>query len=296
MGEIKGVWKKLAMARMKVQETNLVMTGTNTYDNYRYFELADFMPAINKVNFEIGLVSLFNLTNDNETAVLEIIDVEDGSSVTFKTKSAECIMVRKGARMNPIQELGATYTYMRRYMYMGAYEIAESDIVDSIENEPLNNPRKQNGNGKKEEPKLATQNQLSKIFSVANEMNIVKTDLECSIFKDYNIKSMSELTKTQASDIITNIKKICQNIIERKEEALKAISALEMNEELINIMERENIKALPKISLTKCKKVYKELKDLKENKENKEEKPEIKAEETKKQEENKQNTGKGELK
>ncbi|BBA50954.1 hypothetical protein FV113G1_13030 [Fusobacterium varium] len=296
MGEIKGVWKKLAMARMKVQETNLVMTGTNTYDNYRYFELADFMPAINKVNFEIGLVSLFNLTNDNETAVLEIIDVEDGSSVTFKTKSAECIMVRKGARMNPIQELGATYTYMRRYMYMGAYEIAESDIVDSIENEPLNNPRKQNGNGKKEEPKLATQNQLSKIFSVANEMNIVKTDLECSIFKDYNIKSMSELTTTQASDIITNIKKICQNIIERKEEALKAISALEMNEELINIMERENIKALPKISLTKCKKVYKELKDLKENKENKEEKPEIKAEETKKQEENKQNTGKGELK
>lgn len=290
MGEIKGVWKKLAIARMKVQETNLVMTGTNTYDNYKYFELADFMPAINKVNSEIGLVSLFNLTNDNKTAVLEIIDVEDGSSVIFETKSAECIMTRKGVRMNPIQELGATYTYMRRYMYMGAYEIAESDIVDSIENEPFNNHRKQNGNGKKEEPKPATQNQLTKIFTAAGESRIGKADLECVIFKDYNVKSMSELTTTQASEIITNIKKICQNIIERKEEALKAISALEMNEELINIMERENIKALPEISLTRCKKVYKELKDLKENKEKKEEKSEIKTEE------NKQNTEKGEEK
>ena len=101
---------------------------------------------------------------------------------------------------------------------------------------------------------------------------------------------MPELTTTQASEIITNIKKICQSILERKEEALKAISALEMNEELINIMERENIKALPEISLTRCKKVYKELKDLKENKEKKEEKSEIKTEE------NKQNTEKGEEK
>lgn len=291
MGEIKGVWKKLAQARMKLQESSLIMTGENKYSNYKYFELADFMPQINKANFEVGLVSLFNLKNDNQLAVLEIIDVEDGSSIIFETKSSECILKTKEGRMNPIQELGATHTYMRRYMYMGAYEISENDIVNGIDGVPIDNNDKKVPNKKNDTPKPATQNQLSKIFSVANEMKVVKSDLEGSIFKDYNIKSMSELTTTQASEIITNIKRICQSVIERKEEALKAISALEMDEELINIMERENIKALPEISLTRCKKVYKELKDLK-----KEEKPEIKAEETKKQEENKQNTEKGELK
>ena len=76
MGEIKGVWKKLAQARMKLQESSLIMTGENKYSNYKYFELADFMPQLNKVNFEVGLVSLFNLKNDNQLAVLEIIDVE----------------------------------------------------------------------------------------------------------------------------------------------------------------------------------------------------------------------------
>lgn len=286
MGEIKGVWKKLAQARMKLQESSLIMTGENKYSNYKYFELADFMPQINKANFEVGLVSLFNLKNDNQLAVLEIIDVEDGSSIIFETKSSECILKTKEGRMNPIQELGATHTYMRRYMYMGAYEISENDIVNGIDGVPIDNNDKKVPNKKNNTPKPATQNQLTKIFAAAGESRIGKADLECVIFKDYNVKSMSELTTTQASEIITNIKKICQSILERKEEALKAISALEMNEELINIMERENIKALPEISLTRCKKVYKELKDLKENKEKKEEKSE----------ENKQNTEKGEEK
>ncbi len=281
MGEIKGVWKKLAQARMKLQESKLVMTGENKYSNYKYFELADFMPQINKANFEVGLVSLFNLKNDNQSAVLEIIDVEDGSSIIFETKSSECILKTKEGRMNPIQELGATHTYMRRYMYMGAYEISENDIVNGIDGVPINNNDKKAPNKKDDTPKLVTQNQLSKIFATANDMNVVKSDLECSIYKEYNVKSMNELTTAQASEIITNIKKICQTILDRKDEALKAISDLEMDEDLMTIMEKENIKKLPEISLTKCKKIYKELKTIKEQQEkekDKENKPEEKAE------------------
>lgn len=273
MGEIKGVWKKLAQARMKLQESSLIMTGENKYSNYKYFELADFMPQLNKVNFEVGLVSLFNLKNDNQLAVLEIIDVEDGSSIVFETKSSECILKTKEGRMNPIQELGATHTYMRRYMYMGAYEISENDIVNGIDGVPINNNDKKAPNKKDDTPKLATQSQLGKIFATAGELKIGKTDLECVIFKDYAVKDMKELTTVQASKIIENIKSIAEGIEKRKEECIKAIDNLEMNEELITIMERDNIKNLLDSTFTVCKKVYKELKTIKEQKD-KENKPE----------------------
>ncbi|WP_373077220.1 ERF family protein [Fusobacterium varium] len=264
MGEIKGVWKKLAQARMKLQESSLIMTGENKYSNYKYFELADFMPQINKANFEVGLVSLFNLKNDNQLAVLEIIDVEDGSSIVFETKSSECILKTKEGRMNPIQELGATHTYMRRYMYMGAYEISENDIVNGIDGVPIDNNDKKVPNKKNDTPKPATQNQLTKIFATAGELKIGKTDLECVIFKDYAVKDMKELTTVQASKIIENIKSMAEGIEKRKEECIKAITALEMDEELITIMERDNIKNLPDSTFTVCKKVYKELKAIKE--------------------------------
>lgn len=275
MGEIKGVWKKLAQARMKLQESSLIMTGENKYSNYKYFELADFMPQLNKVNFEVGLVSLFNLKNDNQLAVLEIIDVDDGSSIVFETKSSECILKTKDGRMNPIQELGATHTYMRRYMYMGAYEISENDIVNGIDGVPINNNDKKAPNKKDDTPKLATQSQLGKIFATAGELKIGKSDLECVIFKDYAVKDMKELTTVQASKIIENIKTIAAGIEKRKEECIKAITALEMDEELMTIMERDNIKNLPDSTFTVCKKVYKELAELKKNKEeNTEAKPE----------------------
>jgi len=295
MGEVKGIWKKLVNARMAVQESDIKMSGNNTYSNYKYFELADIMPAINKANAENGVISLFNLVEEatGQIAVLELIDIEDGTSITFKSKTSECIMKTKEGRVNPIQELGATHTYMRRYMYLGAYEIAEADSVNSLPPSdsgiPPKNLEKPNNN-----IKLATQNQLSKIFTSANGMNIVKSDLESSIYKEYNVKSMNELTSTQASEIITNIKKTCQTISDRKDDALKAISSLEMDEDLMTIMERENIKALPEISLTKCKKIYKELKELKEKVENNPEKTEKETTEAK--EIDTKNNGKGELK
>ena len=44
----------------------------------------------------------------------------------------------KGA--NELQNLGASCTYLRRYLYMIAYEICESDIIDS--SNPIDNEYK----------------------------------------------------------------------------------------------------------------------------------------------------------
>ena len=86
---------------------------------------------------------------------------------------------------------------------------------------------------------------------------------------------MKDLTIAQANKIIENIKTIAEGIEKRKEECIKAITALEIDEELMTIMERDNIKNLPDSTFTVCKKVYKELKVIKEQQEKeKQNKPE----------------------
>jgi hypothetical protein len=45
------------------------------------------------------------------------------------------------SKVDDIQRLGSTITYMRRYLYMTAYNIQENDVVDSLDqNAPRRGP------------------------------------------------------------------------------------------------------------------------------------------------------------
>lgn len=268
------IYKKLTEARVKLQETKLTKSGFNKFANFKYYELADFLPSLNKINLELGICTKFELDTEGKKAILNIFDFDKpGEKITFNIPYVPSEV--KGA--SEIQNLGGTITYLRRYLFLVAFEITDGDVIDA---QDPNKPKVPEEN-KPQKDKPATQSQLSKIFATAGELKIGKTDLECVIFKDYNVKSMKELTITQANNIIENIKTISEGIEKRKEECIKAITALEIDEELITIMERDNIKNLPEATFTVCKKVYRELKTIKEQQEkekDKENKPEEKAE------------------
>jgi hypothetical protein len=123
---MKNVTKKLADARVKLQSTKLKKSGLNKFAKFEYYELADFISEVNKINKELGILSMFSF--DKELAKLDIIDSESGEVITFSIPVIQAEM--KGN--NPIQELGATSTYLRRYLYLIAYEIQESDTVDAL--------------------------------------------------------------------------------------------------------------------------------------------------------------------
>lgn len=121
------VYKKLAEARAKLHQTEIKKSGHNKYAGYTYFELSDFLPEINKIFYEVGLCDVISFTT--ETATITINDVDDLSSIDFTLPVAEAPL--KGAL--PIQALGAQQTYMRRYLYLLALNITESDAIDSAE-------------------------------------------------------------------------------------------------------------------------------------------------------------------
>lgn len=121
------VYEKLQKARIRLQHTELKKSGHNTFANYRYFELGDFLPAIQSIFFELKLCPVVSF--GAELATLRIIDTENGGCVTFTSPMAEAQL--KGC--HPIQNLGAVETYSRRYLYVTALEIVEHDAIESSE-------------------------------------------------------------------------------------------------------------------------------------------------------------------
>ena len=119
------VYHKLQTARIKLQSTQLKKSGHNKYAGYQYFELGDFLPTINQIFHELGLCSTVSFTADN--AVLCIVDTDTGGVITFTSPMAEAQL--KGC--HPVQNLGATQTYLRRYLYVNALEIVEHDALDA---------------------------------------------------------------------------------------------------------------------------------------------------------------------
>lgn len=125
------IHQKLAKARVELQNRNLQKSGHNKFAGFQYFELKDFLPAVNEIFNELGLVSIFNI--NSEVAELSIIDAESIESIiTFNSPIKEVGM--KG--MSDIQALGSQHTYMKRYLYLNALEIIDNDVVDGTIGNP----------------------------------------------------------------------------------------------------------------------------------------------------------------
>ncbi len=126
------VHRKLQKAKLELTKKDIKKSGKNTYTGFTYFELSDFLPHIVEILESLGLCSVINI--GEKVAELEIINIdnpEDKTSVSIPVATASV----KGA--NDMQNLGATQTYLRRYLYMLAFDIVENDISDSLINKDL---------------------------------------------------------------------------------------------------------------------------------------------------------------
>lgn len=147
-----GIYKKITTARKMLNGKELKMSGHNKFANFKYFELKDFLPSLVEIFENIGICSQFCLEEDQ--AILTLIDIEDGSQLNYTTIIAEDHSNIK----NPIQKLGATHTYLKRYLYLNALEISENDVINSLDNTEIKKVDEQNKKNKvKNKDKIAQQ-------------------------------------------------------------------------------------------------------------------------------------------
>ena len=121
------VYQKLLKARATFLGANAKKSGKNMTLAFKYFELDDIVPVATKIFEEVGLISVVNFTT--ETAMLTIVNTENGDeSIAF---TAPMVISEGNKAVTPVQALGATITYFRRYLYMMALDICEPDEIDS---------------------------------------------------------------------------------------------------------------------------------------------------------------------
>jgi len=119
------VYQKLQLARVKLQNVELKKSGHNKFAGYKYFELSDFLPTVNNIFAEIGLSHTLEFTET--LATMQVIDGEKGGIAKFTCPMASAEL--KGC--HPVQNLGASITYITRYLLVMALAICEHDALDA---------------------------------------------------------------------------------------------------------------------------------------------------------------------
>jgi hypothetical protein len=119
------VYSKLNQAREQFHSLELKKTGRNTFANYNYFELGDFLIPALKVFREVGLCAYVSF--DKEIATMTIVDMESNDKMEITSPMGSAAL--KGC--HEVQNIGAVETYQRRYLWVAALEIVEHDALDA---------------------------------------------------------------------------------------------------------------------------------------------------------------------
>ena len=130
----KNVYQKLLEARVLFMEEDVKKSGKNMKMSYKYFELQDIVPVATPIFQKVGLLPV--TTFENDVATMTIINVDNPTeyiNFTSPMREIEPIISTKtgGEVTNAIQRLGSVETYQRRYLYMIALDIVESDAIEA---------------------------------------------------------------------------------------------------------------------------------------------------------------------
>lgn len=169
------VYAKLAQARLMLKQKGLKPTGVNAFSHYNYFELADFIPEITKIEAELGIVSIVSFGCD--LAVLKMVNVDTPEEL-IEFYSPMSTATLKGC--HEVQNLGAVETYIRRYLYNIAYEIVESDALDGQGNkqEKAEKPKEEKADKQDDTMQKLRETRLTEIKAIMKEKGLDRDDLK----------------------------------------------------------------------------------------------------------------------
>ncbi|EIS9472688.1 ERF family protein [Clostridioides difficile] len=196
--EINNIYIKLMNVRVKFSKLNLKKSGENKFANFKYFELADFLPQATGLLEEAKLCPIVTFTN--EYATLTLINGENPSEQIVFTSPMRDLQL-KGS--NELQALGGIETYQTRYLYIQLLNITENDSFDAVSGK---NETKNNVQQDKNTDRILTDKQLTRLYAIANNAGVNKTLLKEQVFKRLG-KDIKDLNKSEYDAVCTAYEK-----------------------------------------------------------------------------------------
>ena len=174
--EINNIYIKLMDVRVKFSKLNLKKSGENKFANFKYFELADFLPQATGLLEEAKLCPIVTFTN--EYATLTLINGENPSEQIVFTSPMRDLQL-KGS--NELQALGGIETYQTRYLYIQLLNITENDSFDAVSGKEES--KSNSNNNVKQSNRILTDKQLTRLYAIANSVGVNKALLKEQVFK-----------------------------------------------------------------------------------------------------------------
>ena len=132
---------KLQKVKIDLRGREIKMTGKTK--KYSYFELGDFIPTVEKLLMDYGLVSRYQFTKRKGT--LMIIDTSTGVMIKWSTPLIIASVNQNGYDMGVAMKAEqAVQTYARRTLWLQALDILESNVIeleDSNSNKSTKKPQ-----------------------------------------------------------------------------------------------------------------------------------------------------------
>jgi len=186
------VFERLQSIRVALQNSQLKKSGENPFAHFKYYELDDFLPTINKLMKDNSLISVFNLTM--EKAVLEIRDTETNAigQVSFEVP---CIIPELRGT-NATQNLGACITYLRRYLFINAFEISENDVSDATSGKPIDKTTEKKASQASQAPAdLISEAQAKRLYALCSSVKAPHDKVKAFIKTAYGYDSSRDIKK-----------------------------------------------------------------------------------------------------
>ena len=184
------IYEKVLNITDEIQKANIKKSGKNSYTNFKYFELTDLSPIINNLCLKYKIVPIIKY--DKEIATMQLINAEKPEEQIEYTSPMGSVNL-KGA--HEIQNIGAVQTYLRRYLFLTAFNIAEHDELDYVQGDP-----------KYEKEKL-----IKEISELYNEFTDGKGENSEVVKNKLNQKNIDQLRSKKTRIDNSNKKENCLN-------------------------------------------------------------------------------------
>lgn len=225
--------------RVALQKANLKKTGKNTFSNFDYYQLEDFLPKLNELMLQEEVNDIFTIEDDEYREYAKLVLVKLNRITNELEKNVYRIPftlfetplnwkfnktindVEQVKSMQDIQYLGALNTYYKRYLYINAFGITDGEVIDNMDNDNLTSKKE----SKKPTPKKMTQEELENMLDYEYQQALQMSGQdEKEMLGHYGVESADKLTLQQKKEAIVVMKakiKKAKNILDEASEQLK---------------------------------------------------------------------------
>ncbi len=141
------------MNEIKIELSHSIKkSGKNKFTGFDYFELGDFIPQMLDLCKKHKVFTSISFTDSLATLTITNAEKMDEQIIVTSPMSSASL---KGC--HDVQNLGAVQTYLRRYLYISAFDIVESDELDHTlgkQNHSKTENKKNNNHSKTENKKI----------------------------------------------------------------------------------------------------------------------------------------------